>query len=153
MAKAQKKLTPFKHPAVAAVFEQYPERVRTKLLVLRELVFETAASIAAVGEIEETLRWGEPAYLTTESGSGSMIRINRLDPRKGGYAMYFHCQTNLVAKFRELHPDAFAFEGNRAILFHETDAVPLAELRECISLALTYRSGKKSRLGKRLLER
>jgi hypothetical protein len=122
---------------VAAVFESYPPKIRRKLLGLRRLVLETAKS-KGVGEVEETLKWGEPAYLTPETKSGSTIRIawKRSSPTQ--YAMYFHCQTNLVATFRELFPDSFRFEGNRAIVFHENDAVPTEQLSLCIAAALTY---------------
>ena len=33
----------------------------------------------------------------------------------GQYAVYFHCQTDLVETFRELYPE-LSFSGNRAIL-------------------------------------
>ena len=44
------------------------------------------------------------------------------------YAMYFHYQTNLVDTFRTLFPSDFRFEGNRAIVFEEGDAVPFDSL-------------------------
>src|ERR1700712_2541448 len=69
-------MMPFSNSAVARIFDAYPPALRDKLLVLRALVFTTAASTAGVGEIEETLKWGEPAYVTTESRSGSTIRID-----------------------------------------------------------------------------
>ena len=34
---------------VAAVFSAFPERVRTRLLEVRELIFETAANLEGVG--------------------------------------------------------------------------------------------------------
>ena len=147
MAKPRLKFTPFDHAGVEAVFAQYPERVRARLLVLRELIFETAALNDSVGPIEETLRWGEPAYLTTQSGSGSMIRLNRLNPRNGGYAMYFHCQTDLVATFRGIHADVLRYDGNRAIVFREDEPLLVAELRQCIELALTYKINKRAATG------
>ena len=60
---------------VAAVFNSYPPKIKSKLMFLRQLIFDTAASIEGIGEIEETLKWGEPGYLTPESKSGSTIRI------------------------------------------------------------------------------
>lgn len=59
-------------------------------------------SRAGVGRLQETLKWGEPAYVTAESGSGSTIRINRHRKQDGQYAIYFHCRTNLVDTFRSL---------------------------------------------------
>ncbi len=55
----------------------------------------------------------------------------------GQYAVYFHCQTNLVDTFRELYPD-LKYSGNRAILLDAKDKLPEAELRHCVGLALTY---------------
>lgn len=112
-------------------------------MLLRQLIFDTAAEIKEAGELEETLKWGEPAYVTSQSKSGSTIRIDvkKADPSK--YAMYFHCQTNLVDTFRKLYPDEFTYEGNRAIVFHRDDEIPLGELSHCISLALTYHLNKK----------
>jgi hypothetical protein len=53
---------PFKDGATKATFEKYPVRSKTALLALRELIFETAAELPKVGELVETLKWGEPAY-------------------------------------------------------------------------------------------
>ena len=64
--------------AVAKVFENYPKAVRSKLLFLRQLIFETAERTQGVGELEETLKWNQPSYLTPETKSGSTIRIGRL---------------------------------------------------------------------------
>jgi hypothetical protein len=129
---------PFATAPVARAFAAYPPRIRTRLLALRALVFDTAAATDGVGPIEESLRWGEPAYLTTASRSGSTIRIGWRRAEPSRYAMYFHCQTDLVAGFRRRFPDMFEFEGNRALVFEDGDAVPAAALRECIAAALTY---------------
>ena len=68
-------MKPFENPAVEAIFAAYPAKIRPKLMALREAIFSTAAATEGVGELEETLRWGEPAYVTTKTGSGSPIRI------------------------------------------------------------------------------
>ncbi len=52
--------------------------------------------------------------------------------------MFFHCQTTLVAEFRERYPAVFAFEGNRALLFRIGDPLPVDALRHCVARALTY---------------
>jgi Domain of unknown function (DU1801) len=128
---------------VARVFDRHPPKMRQKLLMLRQMIFDVAAKTKEVGELEETLKWGEPAYLTSETRSGSLIRIDvkKSDPSK--YAMYFHCQTSLVASFRTLYSDTFSFEKNRAIVFDENDRIPKKELRTCIAMALTYHLGRK----------
>ena len=129
------------NPEVTVVFENYPKEVKSKLMFLRQLIFETAAETEGVCELEETLKWGQPSYLT-KSKSGSTIRIDSTKT-PGRYAMYFHCQTNLVETFREMFPKQFKYEGKRAIIFSEEDEIPVNELRHCIGLALTYHLNKK----------
>lgn len=135
----------FSAAAVAAVFKAYPPGLRRRLLFLRGLIFDVAARTPGVGELTETLKWGEPAYLTVQSGSGSTIRIDRKKAHPTQYAMYFHCQTMLVDTFRTLFPTEFRYEANRSILFEEHERVPVKQLRLCIEMALTYHRRKARR--------
>ena len=48
-----------------------------------------------------------------ESKSGSTIRIDQVKAEAGQYAVYFHCQTDLVETFRELYPE-LRYGGNRS---------------------------------------
>ena len=136
----------FSDSAVASVFKAYPPRIRTKLMALRELVFDAAEMTTGVGPLTETLKWGQPSYLTEETGSGTTVRIDRLKTADG-YAVYFHCQSGLIGQFRELYPDTFTYEGKRAIHFGAKDRLPVRELRHCIALALTHHLRKKARRG------
>ncbi len=133
------KLTPNlpTHNAVQAVFDNYPPALRKKLLALRQLILDTAATTQGVGEIEETLKWGEPAYVTTQTKSGSTVRIDRKKDQDR-YAIYFNCNTTLVDTFRSMFPHTFQFERNRALVFSLNDTLPTKELMFCIAMALTY---------------
>jgi hypothetical protein len=117
---------------------------------LRELVFETAAEIG-IGDLVETLKWNQPAYLTGEPRTGSTIRIDALKNRPGACAMFFHCQTTLVSTFRDMYRDTFAFEGNRAIIFAAEDEISEEALKHCISLALTYHAKPARSTGRDIL--
>ena len=139
------KQKPFKKREVAEVFKTYPKEIRNKLMFLRQLIFDTASTMEEVGELEETLKWGEPSYLTTKSKSGSTVRISRKKSNQGQYGIYFNCQTSLVSTFRQMYPDEFTYEGNRAIIFNKNEVIPVNELRHCITLALTYRLNKKQK--------
>jgi hypothetical protein len=132
----------FADKAVASVFKAYPADVRRRLMALRALVFETAAATDGVGRLTETLKWGQPSYLTEETGSGSTVRIDRL--KKGdGYAVYFHCQSGLVGQFKAIYPDTFHYDGKRAIVFQATDRIPKRALAHCLGLALTHHLRRK----------
>lgn len=135
-------MKPFESSTVAQAFEAYPPAMRQRLLALRQLIFETAAATEGVGPLDETLKWGEPAYVTSQSKSGSTIRIDWKKKAPSQYAMYFNCQTSLIETFRTLFPHDFSFEGNRAIVFGESDDVAQDALAFCIAAALTYHRTK-----------
>jgi hypothetical protein len=132
-------------PKVAAAFRSYPEPLRTKLLALRQLILDTARATEGVGRLDETIKWGQVSYLTTETGSGSTVRIDRVKSATNQYALYFHCQTSLVETFREHYPQ-LSYGGNRSILLDASKALPKQALRHCVALALTYHLNKRKNL-------
>ena len=143
-ASATKKRAGSPNPALDTVFSAYPKPVKAKLLALRRLIFDTAKTTSGVGALEEALKWGQPSYLTSESKSGSTIRIDQVKAAAGQYAVYFHCQTDLVETFRERYPE-LRYGGNRSILFDAGEKLPKKALRHCVALALTYHARKRGR--------
>ena len=130
-------MTSVTDPRVAEAFDAAPPAIRKKMLALRKMILETAAA-EDVGPLEETLKWGEPAYLTRESKAGTTIRLGWKPARPDRYALHVHCQTDLVETFRARFDDALNFEGNRAVVF-DTDATPpAAPVKAFIAAALTY---------------
>jgi len=122
-------------PEVKDVFSSYPKSVQKQMLHLRALVLSTASEIRGLEKIEETLKWGEPAYLTKH---GSTIRMDWKEKTPEQFAIYFKCTSKLVPTFKSIYKDKFDFEGNRAIVFKLSDSIPEPELKHCISMALTY---------------
>ena len=136
-----KEILPAINTEVESVFNSYPQEMRGKLLHLRSLIFETAAAIKEVGKIEETLKWGEPSYITP-SKIGSTIRI-AWKKKEDQYSIFFKCTANLVPAFKEKFPLTFNFGDNRSIDFDLNSKVPEKELKKCIAMALTYHRNKK----------
>jgi len=128
---------PFTNKEIEERYNQWPVALRGRLLDLRGMIFDVAKTTNGVGQIEETLKWQVPAYLTHHPKSGTTIRIDG-NKRTGGYGLYVHCQTTLISTFRQIYPEIFAFEKNRAIIFKQDDKIAEDELRHCISMALTY---------------
>ena len=119
-------------PDVAAVIGQCP----TRLLQVRDLIFDLADELD-VGPLTETLKWGEPAYLTETTKAGSTVRLALKD---GQPAVFFVCNSGLVEGFRADFPE-LSYLGRRGILLDERADDGLLEL--CISRALTFHRNKK----------
>mgnify|MGYP000625073497 CR=1 FL=1 len=115
-----------------------PDNLKDKLFSLRELILETAGENPAVGPLDETLKWGEPSFLTSATKSGTTIRINRHNKDDSQYAMYVHCQTDLLDRYRQLYSDKLTLDGNRAVVFNVAEEPPLEAVKHCIAMALTY---------------
>ena len=62
------------NPTVGKIFAAYPPKLRKRLLAVRQMIFDVAKRTEGVGKLQETLKWGEPAYVTAATGSGSTIR-------------------------------------------------------------------------------
>lgn len=101
---------------------------------------DVADSNEAIGSVEETLKWGEPSY---RAKGGSTIRLGIPNSSPECFAMYFNCNTKLVDTFRQIRPNTFEFEGNRAILFALGRQTDTDALRHCIEIALRYHHLKK----------
>ncbi len=118
----------------------YPKQVRPKMQYLRELVIQTAKEIPEIEELEETLRWGEPSFVTK---IGSTLRMDWKEKTPHQYQMYFKCTSRLVETFKVVFGDLFEYENNRAIVFKLGDEIPVVELKKCIVATLKYHKVKK----------
>lgn len=120
-------------------FKKYPKDIRPKMNNLRKLIIDVSDSDVSIKEIEETLKWGEPSYITK---NGSTLRIDWKEKNPDQYAMYFKCTSKLVPTFKEVFGDLFKYENTRAILFDLDDEIPEDELKICIALTLHYHKVK-----------
>lgn len=125
---------------VDQILSQYEQTQSARLQALRAMIHETGRGIEEISEVEETLKWGQPSFVTRPKKIGSTVRI---DGKNDGVSIYFTCSTNLVARFRELYPETFDYVGNREIHFSPDKELPQEELKHCIAMALTYHLNKK----------
>jgi len=108
------------------VFNGLPGPIRTVLLNLRALILDTAAENPAIGPIEETFKWGEPAYLPSTTKSGTTIRINRYKKSAGcsqnldnrATLKLFHSSSGKLASFHATIPPSTSvmFEKPRELI-------------------------------------
>ena len=124
--------------AVKQKIESYPDNIADLLNTIRNLILCTAEEYD-ITNIEETLKWGEPSYIST---IGSAIRFDWKVKSPEHYFIYFNCKSRLIETFKEVYGDTFAYKGNRAIVFTLDQKLPLTELKHCISMALRYKKLK-----------
>ena len=120
-------------PDVRDAFAAFAPGVRAGLLNLRRLILEVAAETEGAQPVEETTRWGQPAYIAPR---GMTLRLGM--PKSGGFALFVTCTTSLIEEFRAVAGASFRFEGTRAVLFDEGEEINEAALAVLIARALTY---------------
>ena len=123
-------------------FDTYPENIRMQLFSIRKLIFMVAQQ-NNISDLCETLKWGQPSYVCH---SGSTVRLGWNEKHPEQYAIYFHCQTSLIETFKEVYSDTFIYQGNRALIFHLEDVIPIKALSHCLSMSLRYKKIKHLRL-------
>lgn len=131
----------FQNDAIAKKFRSYPPDVRDRLLFFRQLIFDVAADHPEIGDIIETLKWGEPSFSNPKTGSA--IRMDWKQASSELLALYFNCKTTLLDDFKLIYPSAFCYQGNRAIHFdRQNHNIDIAALKHCFYLSLTYKLRK-----------
>ncbi len=128
----------FENMQIASTFDGYPDYISKKLLVLRLLIFEVAEELD-INDLEETLKWGEPSYVSKQ---GSTLRLAWRKSHPQQYGIFFNCKTSLIETYKEIYQDQFKYEGNRAIVFEQSETIPVDALKHCIELSLTYHNIK-----------
>ena len=121
---------------VQALFKTWPAPMQSGLTHLRRLILTEAAHLPAIGPVTEALRWGQPAYLTLQTGAACSLRIG---PAKGhDFALFVHCRTDLIESFAAGPGHGMRFQGTRAVLFATQVEINEDALPHLIRRALTY---------------
>jgi len=135
---------PISEQTVADKYNSFAEKDRKRLMRLRSWIFEEAEKLPNCGEVVETLKWGEPAYLTQKPNSGSTIRMNAVTSSPGSVALYFNCKTSLLKEFRQRYENELVLHGDRMVEFPPDRPIPEKAVRHCLALALTYHKWKRN---------
>ncbi len=131
------------NPNVLALIKSYPPEIRDSLLTIRAMIVEIATQRDDVGELEETLKWGEASYVTMRPKTGTTIRIDRDKSGEGDVALFVNCQATLVSDWRGMFPD-LVFGGDRSVHFTLSKPLPENATRQMIAMALTYHTAKRA---------
>jgi len=92
-----------------------------------------------LGPLTETLKWGEPSYLTPK---GSTLRMDWKAKSPHTVSLFFNCHTTIVETVKEIFGGRFSYEGTRELIIPITDDLPTEELVICITLTLNYQKIK-----------
>ncbi|SFR55035.1 hypothetical protein [Litoreibacter janthinus] len=121
---------------VSNVFDALPPETAEVLRATRLKILTQAAAADGVGPLTETLKWGEPAYLTNAPKTGTTIRLGQIG---GAPAMMVPCSTTIIEDARAIFGDLPDLSGKRGlilggaseVLYYVIDAALCYHLRKC----------------------
>lgn len=122
---------------LANCIASWPEPAHARFASLRNIIV-TVAQRAQIGALIETTKWGQPSWLPAIPRISSTLRCNWHPDAPDRISLYVHCQTTLAETMRTLYPDAFIYDGNRALHMPLNAPLPCDAVDHCAYLTLTY---------------
>ncbi len=113
-----------------------------RLQSLRTL-FHDVAEAAEIGPLDESLKWGQPAWRPRRPRTGSTLRLNWSPDDPDHITAFVDCKTDLAAQMQLRFPDLPGNDGRRALRFDLTSTNSDA-LWQLAFLTFTYHRVKQS---------
>lgn len=76
--------------------DRWPEDAQQRLLALRTLFHEVAQD-ADIGPLDESLKWGQPAWRPRRARTGTTLRLNWSPDAPDRLSAYVDCKTDLAS--------------------------------------------------------
>lgn len=130
-------------PIPAAILDQitrWPASAQLQLQSMRT-VFHNVAEAAEVGPLDESLKWGQPAWRPRSPRTGSTLRLNWSAADPARITAYVDCKTDLAAQMQLRFPDLSGNDGRRALHF-DLLAPDADSLWQLAFLTFTYHRAK-----------
>ncbi|UWR23723.1 hypothetical protein [Sulfitobacter sp. S190] len=121
----------------ADIVDKWPRTARARFAAVRALVLR-AARDAEVGPLDESLKWGQPAWRPRRPRQGSTLRMSYAPATPDRINLFVDCKTNLADTVRQLYPDDFTFKGNRLLALSLTAPLPAQAIGHLAVLTFTY---------------
>ena len=95
---------------------RWPEPAQSRLQTMRAL-FHDVAAMADIGPLDESLKWGQPAWRPLTPRTGSTLRLNWSEAAPGSIMAYVDCKTDLAGQMQTRFPNLPGNDGRRALQF------------------------------------
>ena len=127
--------------AVQTRIAQWPPAAQQAFETLRGICHNTATH-HQLGPLEESLKWGQPAWRPVKPNTGSTLRVMWEETTPDLLNLYVGCKTDLAARMREIYPDLPQNDDRRHIALRLSDPLPVEALSHLASMTLAYHQSK-----------
>ena len=130
-------------PYIMAYTATWPTQAQAHFADLRHLVHEVAAAID-VGPLDESLKWGQPAWRPRRARTGSTLRVDWSPATPDRLLAFVDCKTDIAAQMDLRFPGQFGNDGRRAMGFDLEGALPRDALWQLAHMTLAYHRNKRA---------
>ena len=128
-------MTPL-HPDLIHKLQSWPTRAVQHAHVIRALFLQTAQDIDAYN-LEESLKWGEPAWRPKKGGTTLRVAWSTKSPDELG--LFVDCKSDLCARMQWDFPSTFRFVAPRAMYLQLDRNVPETAVTQLAQMAFRYK--------------
>ncbi|WP_299297883.1 hypothetical protein [uncultured Tateyamaria sp.] len=131
------------HRDLLDLIANWPDRVQLAFARART-VFCDVADAAEVGPLDESLKWGQPAWRPRRARTGSTLRMTWSPETPDHLLVYVDCKTDLAEQMEARFPGQFDNDGRRAMTFEIGADLPEDALWQLAYLTFTYHRNKRA---------
>ncbi|MEL7131767.1 MAG: hypothetical protein AAGK77_05070 [Pseudomonadota bacterium] len=120
----------------------WSETAQTHFLSVRGIVHDVTAH-ADIGPLDESLKWGQPAWRPKRTRIGSTLRVDWSPSAPDRLLAFVDCKTDLAVQMDARYPGQFHNDGRRTLGFAMGEAFDEDAIWTLAHLTLTYHRAKR----------
>ncbi len=124
------------HPDLVHKFRSWPDRAAECAHSVRSIFVQTAKDIG-VNSLEESLKWGEPAWRPKKGGITLRVAWSTNAPEELG--VFVDCKSDLCARMQSDFPRSFRYIAPRVMYIALDETIPEDALTHLAKLAFQYK--------------
>lgn len=132
--------------APASLLDQissWPDPAQKAAWACRTLFHEIAKK-NDLGPLDESLKWGQPAWRPRRPRTGSTLRMTWSATSTDTLAFFVDCKTDLAARMRDVYPDLTRNDGRRQLGVDLTAPLPEQAIAHLAQMTFTYHRTKRA---------
>lgn len=128
-------------PRIRKTIADWPQAAQDHLKAARRIACDMAQS-AAIGPLEESLKWGQPAWRPRAPRTGATLRLNWSPSHPDHLMALVDCKTDLASQMSISFPGQFLNDGRRSLSFDLAHPLPGDAFAQLAHLTFTYHRRK-----------
>lgn len=129
-------------PDILNTFALWPDIVQQGAMHVRTVCWDVAKA-AETGPLDESLKWGQPAWRPRKPRIGSTLRLGWRGDAPDHLDLYVDCKTDIAARVTDAFPDVFDSDKRRRLTIALDRDLPTDALWHLVHQTLTYHRSKR----------